>query len=445
MSTSASHDDSRDGRGTTPLGPGERDRWVVLLVDDEPGVHEITKLVLANTMFSGIPVELHSAYSAAEAKTFLESHRDTALMLLDVVMETDDAGLRLITYVREQIGNADLQIILRTGQPGMAPEFEVIPRYDINGYFLKTELVAQKLRSIVISSLRAYRYIKTLRPRQGSAAFPHLGGSEGYKRLGLEEEFAKAIETNALHLLAQPQVHLVSGAIAAIELIPTWRRGDATLGPAQLAEEIHDLELRQKFDEWLVRQGCAWGQAWRSCGLPAFQISLPILTENIWDCQVLASIEEYLSRIGVPYGTLDLEVTEAVLLAERPAAQDVIASMRSIGVSVTLVDFGLGLVSLPRLQRLLPDRVKIHKSFVRHVTQDRERSAVARSIIALAHTLGLAVIADGLVTEQELQFFKWEGCDIGQGDLLARPMAVSDVSAALLSEATPAAWTANLH
>ena len=445
MSTSASRNDLPNGGATAPFGPDGRDRWVVLLVDDEPGVHEITKLVLANTTFSGIPVELHSAYSASEAKAFLENHRDTALMLLDVVMETDDAGLRLITYVREQIRNADLQIILRTGQPGMAPELEVIPGYDINGYFLKTELVAQKLRSIVISSLRTYKYIKTLRPRQGSATHPLLGGFEGYKRLVLEEEFANAIETNALHLLAQPQVHLISGAIAAIELIPSWRRGDAILGPAQLAEGIRDLELRQKFDEWLVRQGCAWAQAWRSLGVPPFQVSLPILTENIWDCRVFASIEEHLSRVAVPHGTLDLEVPEAVLLAERPSERDVVASMRSIGVSVTLVDFGLGLVSLPRLQRLLPDRVKIHKSFVRHVTRDRERSAIARSIIALAHTLGLTAIADGLVAEQDLQFFKWEGCDVGQGDLLARPMAVADVSAALLSDATPAAWSANLH
>ncbi len=445
MTASASHDDSREGRAAAPDGPGARDRWIVLLVDDEPGVHEVTRLVLADASFSELPVELHSAYSASEAKAFLESHRDVALMLLDVVMETDDAGLRLITYVREQIGNADLQIVLRTGQPGMAPEREVIAGYDINGYFLKTELVAQKLRSIVISSLRAYKYISTLRPRHGSPASPALGGFAGYKRLALEEAFAKAIETNALHLLAQPQMHLVSGAIAAIELMPNWRRGDAILGRAQMAEGIRDLELRQKFDEWLIRQGCAWAQAWQSLNLPPFQISLPILTENIWDCQVLASIEEHLSRAAVPHGTLDLEVPEAVLLAERPSARDVVASMRSLGVSVTLVDFGLGLVSLPRLQRLLPDRVKIHTSFVRHVTQDRERSAVARSIIALAHTLGLAVIADGLVTEQDLQFFKWEGCDVGQGDLLARPMAVADVSTALLAEAALAPWTTNLH
>lgn len=445
MTTSASHDDSGEGGAPGPQGTGARDRWIVLLVDDEPGVHEITRLVLAETSFSGIPIELHSAYSAAEARAFLQSHRDTALMLLDVVMETDDAGLRLINHVREQIGNADLQIVLRTGQPGMAPEREVISEYDINGYFLKTDLVAQKLQSIVISSLRAYKYIKTLRPAKGIATSPELGGFAGYQRLALEEEFAKAIETDALHLLAQPQMHLISGAIAAIELIPNWRRGDAILGPAQFAEGIRDLELRKNFDDWLIRQGCAWAQAWRSLGLPPFQISLPILTGDIWDCQVLSNIETHVSRAAVPHGTLDLELPEAVLLAERSSARDVVASIRSLGVSVTLVDFGLGLVSLPRLQRLLPDRVKIHNSFVRHVTQNRERSAIARSIIALAHTLGLAAIADGLVAEQDLQFFKWEGCDVGQGDLLARPMPVADVSAVLLSEATPATWTANLH
>ena len=445
MTAGSSHDTIQNGGAAGPHGPAARDRWTILLVDDEPGVHEITRLVLADTSFAGIPVEVHSAYSAAEAKAFLETHRDTALMLLDVVMETDDAGLRLITHVREQIGNADLQIVLRTGQPGMAPEREVIPGYDINGYFLKTELVAQKLRSIVISSLRAYNYITTLRPRHGGVTSPDSGGFADRQRLALEGEFARAIDTNALHLLAQPQMHLVSGAIAAIELIPTWRRGETILGPAQMAEGIRDVELRQKFDEWLAHQGCAWAQAWRSLGLPPFKISLPILTDSICDCQLLAGVAEHMSRAAIPPGILDLEVSEAVLLADRPSAREVVASIRSIGVSVTLADFGLGLVSLPRLQQLLPDRVKIHQSFVRHVTQDRERSAIARSIIALAHTLGLAAIANGLVTEQDLQFFKWEGCDVGQGDLLARPMAVADVSTALLAEGSQIHWTARLH
>ena len=445
MNANASRGDTPEIDATVRDDAVALDAWVVLLVDDEPEIHEITKLVLADTLFSGIPIKLYSAYSASEAKAFLEAHRDTALMLLDVVMETDDAGLRLVTYVREQIGNTDLQIVLRTGQPGMAPEREVIPRYDINGYFLKTEMVAQKLRSIVISSLRAYKYIKTLKPRQVDVTSSQLGIFEAYPRLAIAEEFAKAIETSALHLLAQPQVHLVSGAIAAIELIPNWRRGDTILGPAQLTEEIRDPELRLKFDAWLLRQGCAWAESWQSLGLPPFRISLPVLTEDIWNREILSIVEQHLSRLAVPHDTLDLEVPETALLGERPKARDAVALMQSIGISVTLVDFGLGLLSLQQLQRLLPSRVKIHKSFVRHVAQDRERSAIARSIIALAHTLGLTVIADGIVGEQDLQFFKWESCDIGQGDLLARPLAVADVSTALLSNAAPASWSVYLH
>ena len=445
MNANDSHDDAQQASAPGQRDPVARDAWVVLLVDDEPEVHQITKLVLAETSFSGIPVELHSAYSASEAKIFLEDHRDTALMLLDVVMETDDAGLRLVNYIREQIGNTDLQIVLRTGQPGMAPEREVIPEYDINGYFLKTEMVAQKLQSIVISSLRAYKYIKTLRSRRKGEASPRLSVLEGYQRLAIAEEFSKAIDTDAVHLFAQPQVHLVSGAIAAIELIPNWSRGETILGPAQLTEEIRDPELRLKFDEWLLRQGCAWAQSWQSLGLPPFRISLPVLTENIWSRDILSIAKQHLSHLATPRDVLDLEVPETALLGERPKARDAVALMQSIGISVTLVDFGLGLLSLPQLQRLLPSRVKIHKSFVRHVAQDRERSAIARSIIALAHTLGLTVIADGIMGEQDLQFFKWESCDIGQGDLLARPLAVADVSAALLSEAGPASWSVYLH
>lgn len=435
MNPHRTHDTSPQGSTTVEQDHAPRDRWLVLLVDDEPEIHEITQLVLANTSFSGLPVELYSVYSASEAMAFLGRHRDTALMLLDVVMETDDAGLRLVKFVREEMGNQDVQIVVRTGQPGIAPEREVIPLYDINGYFLKTEMVAQKLQSIVISSLRAYKFIKTLRRRQGGVAAPS-GVSEGHRRQALEEQFTKAIETNAPQLLAQPQVHLVSGDIVAIEITPNLRMGDAMLGPAEMADGIRDPELRLKFDDWLLGQGCAWKRSWRLLDLPPFRISLPILSEDIGDCRIISIVEQHLSRVELSQGTLDLIVPETALLRDRTGERDAFAFLKSIGVTVTLVDFGLGLLSLPHLQRLLPDRVKIHKSFVRNVAQHRERSAIARSIIALAHTLGITVIADGVMSEQDLQFFKWEGCDIGQGDLLARSSAIADVSNALQSPKT---------
>lgn len=430
---------------TTPNARLTRERWVVLLVDDEPEVHDVTRLVLADTSFSGIPVELRSAYSAAEAKAFLEAHPETALMLLDVVMEADDAGLRLVNYVRKQLGNTDVQIVVRTGQPGMAPEGEVIPAYDINGYFLKTEMVAQKLQSIVISSLRAFSYIKALRPESAAAEIAPAATARNVQRMALEEDLARSLQKNELHLLAQPQVRLASGVIAAIELMPTWKRGEVVLGPARLADEVADPDLRLRLDDWLIRKGCAWLESWRSAGGPPVCVSVPAFTERIWDGDLLSLLDRHLSSVEAPRGSLDLIVSEAMLQGNATQAREAVALVQSMGVSVTLVDFGNSPMSLPQLQCLLPDRVKIHQSFVRNAAQDRGRSSIARSIIALAHTLGLTVIADGIVSEEDLQFFKWEGCDIGQGDLLAGPMAVADVAGAILSGTVPAPGRNDLH
>ena len=167
--------------------------WLVLLVDDEPEIHEITKLVLANACVAGRPVALHSAYSGEEARVFMRQNPGTALVLLDVVMETDDAGLALVRYIRDQLRNPDVQIVLRTGQPGMAPEREVILQFDINGYFLKTEITAQKLYSITISSLRAFQFIKSLRgPERQSVG--ESASVRDVRRQAVEADFARAIE-----------------------------------------------------------------------------------------------------------------------------------------------------------------------------------------------------------------------------------------------------------
>lgn len=136
--------------------------WKILIVDDEPQVHEVTKLVLKEFAFAGRTLEFVSAFSAQEAKARLAEHGDTAMVLLDVVMETEDAGLKLAQYIREELKNRWIRIVLRTGQPGQAPEEQVILHYDINDYKAKTELTATKLFTTVISALRSYRDIKTL-------------------------------------------------------------------------------------------------------------------------------------------------------------------------------------------------------------------------------------------------------------------------------------------
>ncbi|WP_210394610.1 response regulator [Motiliproteus sediminis] len=133
--------------------------WRVLVVDDEEGIHGITRMIFRDYEFEGRPVELISALSGAQARDLLQQHDDICLALLDVVMESDDEGLRLVDHIRDTLGNRDMRLILRTGHPGFAPETDVIIRYDINDYLSKAELSASRLLTSVLVALRSYRDI----------------------------------------------------------------------------------------------------------------------------------------------------------------------------------------------------------------------------------------------------------------------------------------------
>ncbi len=133
--------------------------WRILVVDDEEGVHSITRMIFRGYHFEERPVELVSAMSGAEARTLLSEQPDICLALLDVVMESDDEGLRLVNYIRNELGNLDMRIILRTGHPGLAPETDIILKYDLNDYLCKSELSASRLLTSVIVALRCYRDI----------------------------------------------------------------------------------------------------------------------------------------------------------------------------------------------------------------------------------------------------------------------------------------------
>ena len=136
--------------------------WKILIVDDQEEVHQVTQMVLSDFSFRNRKVKFISAYSAAEAKEVLINQSDIAVILLDVVMEEDNSGLKLVKYIRDELENDLVRIILRTGQPGEAPEKEVIKEYDINDYKEKTELTSKKLYTTLMTSLRSYQGLKEL-------------------------------------------------------------------------------------------------------------------------------------------------------------------------------------------------------------------------------------------------------------------------------------------
>lgn len=181
-----------------------REGWKVLIVDDEPEVHRITKMTLAQFIFDARPIEFLHAYTGDEAIAIMANESDIALILLDVVMETDNAGLNVVKHVRDVLQNPHVRIVLRTGQPGQAPEDDVVANYDINDYKDKTELTSQKLRTLIRASLRSYSDIRTLE----------------HHRRGLEKVIAASkgiFEKQALKQFAEGTLEQLSALLALEE------------------------------------------------------------------------------------------------------------------------------------------------------------------------------------------------------------------------------------
>ena len=419
--------------------------WKVLLVDDEPAVHEISRLILHGLRFEERGIELLIAGSAAHARELLAQHADVALALLDVVMESDDAGIELVQHIRQRRGDRDMQIVLRTGQPGMAPEREIVAGYDINGYVLKTEITAQRLHSIVVAGLRNYARLRALqdtnRDTAATAATAATAPAED-----LRAELPELLAGGAALLQAQPEVLLASHRIRGVELVPQWRSSIGLLSAARLWQALPTHAARAELLRWLVQQAATWSRRWAAAGA-ALGVSIPLPAAAHADASLLQALLDAVREAALPPGTLDLLVDEAALFGAaaglEPGAAGAQAAqgarrLREAGLTLTLTEFGARTVPLQRLNRLVPDRVKLSRLCVRGVAGDPQRMAVARSLIALAQTLNVVAIADGIAGDADAQFFKWEGCELGQGDALAPACAPADVLRALAQPHPPA-------
>jgi diguanylate cyclase (GGDEF)-like protein len=180
-----------------------QDSWKLLIVDDEVEIHDITKLALRDFTVEGKSLTFLSAFSSQEAKQIIQDNSDVAMILLDVVMETEDAGLEVVKYIRDVLKNHLVRIILRTGQPGQFPEDVVIINYDINDYKSKTELTTQKLFTTVVTTLRVFRAFTTLEVSKRELEKVALENTQLYRQL---EEYSHTLEQKVIERTLELQV-----------------------------------------------------------------------------------------------------------------------------------------------------------------------------------------------------------------------------------------------
>lgn len=233
----AAEDDAPDADGPAR---GDAEPWKILIVDDDQQVHAVTRMVLSDMKFQDRPTTFISGYSAADCARLIAEHPDAAVVLLDVVMEHEHAGLQAARHIRETAGNPHIRIVLRTGQPGQAPERKVIDEYEIDDYKSKTELTADALYTAVKTALRSYRHIMALES----------------SRKGLEkiiDASASLMERRSLEAFAEGVVIQLRSLIDGAEAIFLCAAGDdenlsVAAGEADVAPEMWG-DIRRAFTE----------------------------------------------------------------------------------------------------------------------------------------------------------------------------------------------------
>jgi predicted signal transduction protein with EAL and GGDEF domain len=257
------------------------------------------------------------------------------------------------------------------------------------------------------------------------------------ERLQLEAELHAALDEGQLTVHYQPQFDVLSGAIVGVEALARWehpRLGQVPPGEfIPLAEETGLIvPLGRQMLGAATRQAAEWQ---RYCS-GRLRVAVNVSARQFLDPALTADIESALAESGLEAALLDIEVTETATLQHASEADAVLARLRSVGVSVSLDDFGTGYSSLSQLRTLPISRLKIDRSFVSEIEVSASSAAIVRAVIDLGRALGLGVVAEGVETEEQLEFLRRRHCHEVQGYLLARPMPAEECERLLERAAT---------
>jgi diguanylate cyclase (GGDEF)-like protein/PAS domain S-box-containing protein len=259
------------------------------------------------------------------------------------------------------------------------------------------------------------------------------------ERQSIEENLRRALERNELSLQYQPKIDLRTGQISGAEALIRWTHPVRGLvSPAQFIPVAEDCGLILPIGQWVLREACRQARVWLDAGLPLGTMAVNISSMEFRDDHFLESVFAALNDTGLDPQSLELELTESVLMKRAESAAVVLKALRARGVQVAIDDFGTGYSSLSYLRKFPIDALKIDQSFVSQITSTPDDITIVIAIISMARSLNLRVVAEGVETEQERLFLKAHQCDEAQGYLFSRPVS-AEVFAGLLKSGIPEA------
>jgi diguanylate cyclase (GGDEF)-like protein/PAS domain S-box-containing protein len=259
------------------------------------------------------------------------------------------------------------------------------------------------------------------------------------QKLSLESQLRKALERGELLLHFQPKISTATGALAGVEALIRWNHPElGMVPPSHFISLAEETGIIVPIGDWVLEAACRQNHTWQQAGYPPLHVAVNIASPHFRQGGLIASVARALHDTGLDPQWLELEVTESMLMDRGDATLDTLFELKDMGVRLAIDDFGTGYSSLSYLKRFPLDALKIDRSFVKDLPRDAEDAAIAKAIIAMAHSLKLDVVAEGVETAEQLAFLQQHGCDLVQGYFFSRPVPAEEF-ARLLTAPRPKA------
>ena len=269
--------------------------------------------------------------------------------------------------------------------------------------------------------------------RNGYQFFKPDMNTRALERMSMENHLRRALERNEFLVYYQPKVELIHGSITGLEALLRWNHPELGLvSPAQFIPLLEDNGLIVPIGEWVIGEACRQLKIWATeTGMPTLSVAVNLSPRQLQRRQLAPSVEQVVSRSGVDPRSVELEVTESVLMHNADQARGILRELKDFGIRLSVDDFGTGYSSLAYLKSFPLDALKIDRSFVRDITSDPDDAMITRAVISLAHSLRLKVVAEGVETPAQLAFLTVNGCDEMQGFYFSKPLPAAQCGALL--------------
>jgi diguanylate cyclase (GGDEF)-like protein/PAS domain S-box-containing protein len=261
--------------------------------------------------------------------------------------------------------------------------------------------------------------------KNGFQYFSPEMNAHGRERLSIESSLRRAMERGEFMLHFQPKIQVSSRNVAGMEALVRWRNPDKGLmQPCDFIAIAEETGMIVPIGDWVLGEACRQGQALRASGHGKLRVAVNLSVRQLYDEGLAYRVSEALGQTGFPAENLELEITESMVMRDAEGAIKLLQGLRDTGVRIAIDDFGTGYSSLAYLKRFPLDCVKIDRSFIRDLPQDRDDASITRSIIAMAHNMELDVVAEGVETVPQLEFLRAHDCDEIQGYLFSEPLGI---------------------